>query len=122
MKMLTTRNHNSCMHQPSETCNNNRRLLRIASMAVLIVSVIFCCSCVHCHCGCHAALTMAVDSTVEGDNLDSLPTGYRFVPTDEELISYLLKKIKNETLPKTKINEAHIYGDHPKDLAVLINT
>ncbi|KAD4384452.1 hypothetical protein E3N88_24620 [Mikania micrantha] len=79
-------------------------------------SVICCFSCVRCHCGCHAAMTMAVDSTVEGDNLDSLPIGYRFVPTDEELIDYLMKKIKNETLPKTKISEAHIYRDHLKDL------
>ncbi|KAL8216923.1 hypothetical protein R6Q57_023760 [Mikania cordata] len=79
-----------------------------------------CCSCVNCHCERHAAMKMVVDSTVEGDNLDSLPIGYRFVPTDEELISYLLKKIKNETLPKTEISGAHIYGDHPKDLAGVI--
>ncbi|KAI3716678.1 hypothetical protein L1987_67715 [Smallanthus sonchifolius] len=70
-----------------------------------------CDPCVHCHCGCHRA-------SMETAYLDSLPIGYRFLPTDEELIvHYLWKKIKNENLPKNRISDANVYGNHPKDLA-----
>ncbi|KAI3822515.1 hypothetical protein L1987_10105 [Smallanthus sonchifolius] len=59
----------------------------------------------------------AAEVTTDADYLDSLPVGYRFVPTDEELIKdYLMKKIKNESLPKTKIREVYIYEKHPKEL------
>ncbi|KAF5773221.1 putative transcription factor NAM family [Helianthus annuus] len=77
---------------------------------------IACCQCVNCKCGWHEAMTTKA-TTTEGVDLDSLPIGYRFVPTDEELIiDYLEKKIKNEYLPKTKISDADIYEYHPKDL------
>ncbi|KAI3687818.1 hypothetical protein L1987_81521 [Smallanthus sonchifolius] len=67
--------------------------------------------------GCHDLAMKAAEATTDDDYLDSLPVGYRFVPTDEELIKdYLMKKIMNESLPKTKIREVYIYEKHPKDL------
>ncbi|PWA94954.1 NAC domain-containing protein [Artemisia annua] len=66
----------------------------------------------HCQCGM-VAMNDAIDSLY----LDSLPIGYRFEPTDLELIRhYLLKKIRNENLPKNKISTVKIYEDHPKDI------
>nr|XP_043611985.1 NAC transcription factor 29-like [Erigeron canadensis] len=53
-------------------------------------------------------------ATMEACNLDSLPTGLRFNPTDKD---YLLRKIMKQNLPKNRINEADIYGDyHPKNI------
>ncbi|KAI4304994.1 hypothetical protein L6164_028386 [Bauhinia variegata] len=50
--------------------------------------------------------------------LMSFPPGYRFCPTDEELIRcYLTKKIKNEKLPPSIIVEENIYRFHPENLA-----
>ncbi|XP_076897342.1 NAC domain-containing protein 58-like [Bidens hawaiensis] len=50
--------------------------------------------------------------------LASLPAGYRFLPTDQQLmIHFLLKKINNELLPRSNISEANAYDTHPKDLA-----
>ncbi|KAK9079386.1 hypothetical protein SSX86_001057 [Deinandra increscens subsp. villosa] len=73
--------------------------------------------CLECHCKCHDVKANLVAKMEGEDYLDFLPVGYRFVPTDEELVKhYLLKKIKNESIPKTKISEADIYGGHPKDL------
>lgn len=49
---------------------------------------------------------------------DMLPPGYRFKPTDEELIvRYLQKKINNERLPLNQINEYNIYLKNPQKLA-----
>nr|XP_043623267.1 NAC domain-containing protein 30-like [Erigeron canadensis] len=72
-----------------------------------------CCPCFHCQCGCHNNAR-----AMEAYDLDSLPTGFRFNPTDKELIKdYLLRKIVNKNLPKNRINEADIYGDyHPKNI------
>ncbi|EOY07688.1 Uncharacterized protein TCM_022059 [Theobroma cacao] len=40
------------------------------------------------------------------------PMGYRFVPTEEELVlGYLLKKVKGETLPSQAVIDCEIYGD-----------
>ncbi|KAL6493657.1 hypothetical protein OROGR_032436 [Orobanche gracilis] len=45
------------------------------------------------------------------------PPGYRFMPTDEELIiDYLRKKVNNEPIPISSINEVNIYIFTPKYL------
>ncbi|KAL6545857.1 hypothetical protein OROGR_009731 [Orobanche gracilis] len=45
------------------------------------------------------------------------PPGYRFMPTDEELIIYYLrKKVNNERIPISSINEINIYRFTPKYL------
>ncbi|XP_071686512.1 uncharacterized protein [Rutidosis leptorrhynchoides] len=55
---------------------------------------------------------------IQADYLDTFPIGYRFKPTDEELVShYLLPKIKNLVVPKSKIWDVNVYEKHPKDLA-----
>ncbi|KAL4592160.1 hypothetical protein LXL04_005146 [Taraxacum kok-saghyz] len=60
--------------------------------------------------------TVAEVSRVE-DTISSLyfiPVGYRFFPTDRELIKYyLMKKIKNEVIPENKIIDVDIYQNHP---------
>ncbi|XP_050223639.1 NAC domain-containing protein 2-like [Mercurialis annua] len=46
------------------------------------------------------------------------PPGYRFCPTDGELIAeYLLKKVYNQPLPPCKIMNVDLYKFHPKVLA-----
>ncbi|CAA3030392.1 NAC domain-containing protein 67-like [Olea europaea var. sylvestris] len=48
----------------------------------------------------------------------SLPPGIRFVPRDDELIDdYLIKKIRNEELPRNKINVLNLYEFNPEQLA-----
>lgn len=48
----------------------------------------------------------------------SIPPGYRFRPTDEELIVYyLLKKINNQPLPLNLINQCNVYEKNPQQLA-----
>ncbi|CAI9765737.1 unnamed protein product [Fraxinus pennsylvanica] len=48
----------------------------------------------------------------------SLPPGFRFVPRDDELIDdYLIKKIRNEKLPRNKINVLNLYEFNPEQLA-----
>ncbi|KAF9664740.1 hypothetical protein SADUNF_Sadunf16G0049500 [Salix dunnii] len=48
----------------------------------------------------------------------TLPPGIRFCPKDEELVvHYLMKKIRNEPLPRNRIHEVNIYEYHPKTLA-----
>ncbi|KAL6545889.1 hypothetical protein OROGR_009763 [Orobanche gracilis] len=45
------------------------------------------------------------------------PPGYRFMPTDEELIVYYLrKKVNNELIPISSINEVNIYKFTPQYL------
>ncbi|GJR93040.1 putative transcription factor NAM family protein [Tanacetum coccineum] len=72
----------------------------------------------HCQsCGRHNTTMEAMNAAMDALYLDSLPIGYRFEPTDLELVRhYLLRKIKNENLPKNKISVATIYGNHPKDI------
>jgi hypothetical protein len=43
-----------------------------------------------------------------------LPVGFRFRPSDEELVrDYLLKKVKGEELPWDGIGECDLYGEKP---------
>ncbi|CAB4286725.1 unnamed protein product [Prunus armeniaca] len=54
--------------------------------------------------------------------INDLPSGYRFVPTDEELIEeYLKKKIKNELLPINRFREVDVYKYHPEELTGMHN-
>ncbi|XVE75618.1 hypothetical protein DITRI_Ditri12bG0107600 [Diplodiscus trichospermus] len=56
-------------------------------------------------------------ATIE-EYLNSFPIGYRFVPTDEELImSYLKNKIDNKPLPPNNIPEVNLYSKDPAQLA-----
>ncbi|KAJ7964085.1 putative NAC domain protein [Quillaja saponaria] len=49
--------------------------------------------------------------------LSSFPPGYRFCPTDEELIIYYLKnKVDNVRLPRNQIVDVQLYQHHPEDL------
>lgn len=49
---------------------------------------------------------------------DSLPDGYRFMPTDEEIIlSYLQKKIDNLPLPPHRIKKVEFYEKPPEIFA-----
>ncbi|KAF6149724.1 hypothetical protein GIB67_017457 [Kingdonia uniflora] len=58
------------------------------------------------------------DEDEEANYFSSLPVGYKFRPTDEELIThYLSKKVMNHTLPKNKINDVRLYKYSPKELA-----
>ena len=51
-------------------------------------------------------------------DLNSLPPGYRFYPTDAEIIVfYLRKKIDHQSLPPNKIIEVNLYGYDPDELA-----
>ena len=52
-------------------------------------------------------------------SLDNLPSGYRFCPTDVELILfYLRKKVLHQPLPPNRIIEvANLYAYHPDQLA-----
>ncbi|KAI9392144.1 hypothetical protein POPTR_006G051400v4 [Populus trichocarpa] len=54
----------------------------------------------------------------DGDYIDpyffTLPIGVRFCPNDRELVmEYLMKKVRNEALPKNRIHEVNIYEYHP---------
>ena len=50
--------------------------------------------------------------------LDSLPPGYRFNPTDGEIIvDYLRKKVDHQPLPMDKIIEVNLYDHDPDQLA-----
>ncbi|KAI4331759.1 hypothetical protein L6164_016716 [Bauhinia variegata] len=47
----------------------------------------------------------------------SFPSGFKFCPTDQELIYfYLRKKVNNESLPTNPIREVNIYLYNPVDL------
>ncbi|CAA2994957.1 NAC domain-containing 67-like [Olea europaea subsp. europaea] len=47
-----------------------------------------------------------------------LPPGFRFVPRDVELIDdYLIKKIRNEQLPRNEIGVLNLYEFNPEQLA-----
>ncbi|KAG6771283.1 hypothetical protein POTOM_022631 [Populus tomentosa] len=54
----------------------------------------------------------------DGDYIDpyffTLPIGVRFCPNDRELVmEYLMKRVRNEALPKNRIHEVNIYEYHP---------
>ncbi|XP_044464403.1 NAC domain-containing protein 67-like [Mangifera indica] len=50
---------------------------------------------------------------------DLFPPGYRFKPSDDELVvHYLRKKILNEPLPPNRMVEVELYKRNPQDLAV----
>ena len=61
------------------------------------------------------------NSSSEGGELfylNSLPPGYRFYPTDAEIIVfYLRKKIDHQSLPPNKIIEVNLYAYDPDELA-----
>ncbi|KAM7490045.1 hypothetical protein LguiA_032966 [Lonicera macranthoides] len=43
-----------------------------------------------------------------------VPTGFKFLPTDDELVKYLICKIRNEPLPcEGIISETDVFGDRP---------
>ncbi|XVF07952.1 hypothetical protein REPUB_Repub06bG0183600 [Reevesia pubescens] len=46
----------------------------------------------------------------------NIPHGYRFLPTDQELIvHYLLNKVKREALSSDAVIDCEIYGDDDKE-------
>ncbi|WCJ36876.1 NAC domain containing protein 2 [Euphorbia peplus] len=50
--------------------------------------------------------------------LDSFPPGYRFRPTEAELVIYYLKrKVEGQKLPKSKIMDVNLYHHNPDELA-----
>ncbi|KAL6964605.1 hypothetical protein U1Q18_035655 [Sarracenia purpurea var. burkii] len=65
------------------------------------------------------------DTTTYGGHnqhyIHDYPPGYRFCPTDTELVvHYLMKKMKNEPLPHNKIPILNLYQYNPYDLAGLV--
>ena len=48
---------------------------------------------------------------------DNLPLGYRFCPTDTELLVYLTRKIHHQPLPPNNIAQVNLYAHHPEQLA-----
>ncbi|XP_076910401.1 NAC transcription factor ONAC010-like [Bidens hawaiensis] len=54
------------------------------------------------------------------DYADSLEPGYRFCPTDSELIVHCLKKkIETGNHPKCRLHEVNLYDHHPQELSEL---
>ncbi|XP_059669663.1 NAC domain-containing protein 30-like [Cornus florida] len=54
---------------------------------------------------------------------ESLPPGYKFKPSDEELIvHYLMNKVDNKTLPLHKIKDVNLYKHNPSQLAEIFPT
>lgn len=52
--------------------------------------------------------------------LNSFPPGYRFCPTDKELVlDYLKNKVMNKPLPPNKIMDINLYNHGPQDLSGL---
>ncbi|KAG8650432.1 hypothetical protein MANES_07G038914v8, partial [Manihot esculenta] len=65
---------------------------------------------------------VAADCNTSSDDVEryfnSLPVGYRFAPSDDELIRYyLLRKISNEPLPPNRIHVVDLYNYSPQQLA-----
>ncbi|KAL2538205.1 NAC domain-containing protein 67-like [Forsythia ovata] len=64
-----------------------------------------------------------LSSLTDDEYFESLPPGFRFVPRDEELIvHYLIKKIRNEKLPRNKINILNLYNFNPEQLSKYTST
>ncbi|KAL2464298.1 NAC transcription factor 29-like [Forsythia ovata] len=58
-----------------------------------------------------------LDEVSDYEYFQSLPVGFRFKPTHDELIvDYLMKKINNEKLPRNNITVANIYEFNPEIL------
>ncbi|KAL9411820.1 hypothetical protein AB3S75_045425 [Citrus x aurantiifolia] len=52
--------------------------------------------------------------------LNSFPPGYRFFPTDKELVlDYLKNKVTNKLLPPNKIMDINLYNHGPQDLSAI---
>ncbi|CAA2947104.1 NAC transcription factor 29-like [Olea europaea subsp. europaea] len=59
-----------------------------------------------------------INELSDDEYFESLPAGYRFKPTHDELIvHYLMKKINQEMLPRNKINVVNLYEFNPELLA-----
>ncbi|KAL3620349.1 hypothetical protein CASFOL_035261 [Castilleja foliolosa] len=59
-----------------------------------------------------------VASTSGTANQSSFPAGYRFVPTDDELIThYLAKKVNDEPIPVDDMYKVDLYSHPPNELA-----
>ncbi|KAL3829570.1 hypothetical protein ACJIZ3_018372 [Penstemon smallii] len=62
------------------------------------------------------------NSQVEIIYVEEFPSGYRFLPTDDELIVYYLKKkVKNEPIPYNKIHEVDLYKHDPQELSEIFS-
>ncbi|KVH90801.1 hypothetical protein Ccrd_007205 [Cynara cardunculus var. scolymus] len=53
-----------------------------------------------------------------GDQFLHLPPGFRFHPTDEELIDYLFSKVKLRSIPASLIAEIELYSCDPWQLPI----
>ncbi|KAL3620386.1 hypothetical protein CASFOL_035298 [Castilleja foliolosa] len=63
-------------------------------------------------------IVASTSGTADQSHCSSFPAGYRFVPTDDELIThYLSKKVKNEPLPVADMREVKLYSHPPHELA-----
>ncbi|KAJ8754099.1 hypothetical protein K2173_001997 [Erythroxylum novogranatense] len=51
-----------------------------------------------------------------GQYLRKLPPGYRWLPTDEELVDFLCKKVNIIPMPFHRIHEVDLYRFHPQEL------
>ena len=49
--------------------------------------------------------------------MNSLPPGYRFQPTDEELVYYLTEKVLGRPLPIVPIRDINLYNYNPQQLS-----
>ena len=64
----------------------------------------------------------SIITEVEGDDERetlplSLPPGYRFAPTDRELVvDYLSNKVSGKPIPGNRIIDVNIYHFHPQKL------
>ena len=61
----------------------------------------------------------------KGEVTVSLPVGYRFMPTDEELVKhYLMNKACSRAVPAVdaiqEIDATRFYSNHPKNLGIYI--
>lgn len=60
----------------------------------------------------------ALQSDNDIDPATRYPPGYRFIPTDQELVGhYLRKKLAQEELPINMRNEIELYKHNPEELA-----
>ncbi|XP_042397601.1 NAC transcription factor 32-like [Zingiber officinale] len=56
-------------------------------------------------------------ATTTGGTATAIPIGYRFLPTDKELIvDYLANKVAGKPVPSTAVVEADVYGTEPWNL------
>ncbi|KAL5704990.1 hypothetical protein ACHQM5_023343 [Ranunculus cassubicifolius] len=65
-----------------------------------------------------SSLSSSAPAVFENDDiLDSFPPGFRFVPTDDELVvAYLAKKVSSGFLPPNRIIDVNIYSRTPEEL------